>query len=130
MHKLLKKLARLDLPESEYAIFGSGPLAIRGLKEANDLDIVVSNELFNTLAEKYGQKVPGKIEIEGEDIEIFSSRDMIFGGEEVIKRAEKIDGFKFISLEDTISWKQKLGREKDLADIEIIKEYLDSDLGY
>ncbi|MGM0482836.1 MAG: hypothetical protein ACQEP6_03180, partial [Patescibacteria group bacterium] len=70
MHELFIKFAKLDLPKDSYAIFGSGPLAVRGLKVLNDIDVVVTDEFFTTLAEKYGEETPGKIEMEDGYIEI------------------------------------------------------------
>ena len=49
---------------------------------------------------------------------------MIENPDEVIERAEIFHGFKFIRLDDLIRWKEKFGREKDLKDLELIKEYL------
>lgn len=40
--QLLEKLKRLNLPSEQYAIFGSGPMAVRDLKEANDIDLIVT----------------------------------------------------------------------------------------
>jgi predicted nucleotidyltransferase len=41
----------------------------------------------------------------------------------MIDRAELIQGFRFIKLEDMIKWKQKMGREKDMQDIELVRKY-------
>ncbi|GAF93599.1 unnamed protein product, partial [marine sediment metagenome] len=51
--KYLDELKRLDLPKDKYAIFGSGPLAIRGLRENRDLDIIVKPELWEKLVNEY-----------------------------------------------------------------------------
>ena len=125
MHELLKKLAKLDLPESEYAIFGSGPLAIRGLKEANDLDTVVTDRLFNDLSERYGDEDPDRLVLEGGDIEIYPARNSLLDEpDSAIDRAETIESFRFVLLEDIIRWKEKMGRQKDLEHIQIIKGFL------
>ncbi len=43
---LFDRLRTLSLPEGSFAVFGSGPLAIRGLiDEIGDLDIIVANLL-------------------------------------------------------------------------------------
>ena len=41
MLKYIDELKALKLPVGQYAIFGSGPLAIRNLKAASDIDIIV-----------------------------------------------------------------------------------------
>ena len=50
--KYLDELLELELPSAEYAIFGSGPMAIRNLRENNDLDILVKEELWLKLCQK------------------------------------------------------------------------------
>lgn len=40
----LKELKKLNLPEDQYIIWGSGVLAIRGIRDASDIDIIVSKD--------------------------------------------------------------------------------------
>ena len=47
---LLKAVARLRLPKNQFAISGSGPLSIRNLREANYIDLIVKEELWNELS--------------------------------------------------------------------------------
>ena len=49
----LNELEQLNLPKGKYVIFGSGPLSIRGLRENHDLDILVTEDLWNKLSEQY-----------------------------------------------------------------------------
>jgi len=124
MQELLDKLAGLQIPSDQYAIYGSGPLAIRGIRESRDLDVVVKDEYYRTLIQKYPEKEKGKIEMNNGKIEIFPAwNSLLDDPEEVIDRAESIEGFKFVLLKDIIEWKRKMGREKDSADIELINNY-------
>jgi hypothetical protein len=50
--KLLNELKKLNLPPDEFAITSSGCLAVRGIREANDLDLVVSDKLFDDLSKR------------------------------------------------------------------------------
>jgi len=121
--KLLEELKKLNLPNDRYAIYGSGPLAIRGLKEIYDLDVIVTDELYQELTKKYPEKEKGKIVIG--DIEIFPLWNFLLSNpQEVLERAETIQGFRFIRLEDLINWKKKMARKKDFEDIKLIEEYL------
>jgi len=43
---IFKKLKELNLPEGKYVVIGSGLLAALGLREANDLDLLVSADLL------------------------------------------------------------------------------------
>ncbi len=130
MRELLDKLADLELPEDGYALYGSSPMAIRGIKEARELDVVVKDRLFDELSAKYGNKDPDRLALEGGDIEIFPARNSLLDEPvDVIDRAETIEGFRFVLLDDIIRWKKKMGRKKDAEHIEMIREFLErSDL--
>ena len=124
--KLLNEFKKLDLPDSEYAIYGSGPLGVRGIREVNDLDIIVTDSLYQNLKEKYSQE-PRKERIKIGEIEIYplwAWGPKFDGLETTIKRAEVIQGFRFVRLKDLLKWKEKMGRPKDFEDIELIKNYL------
>jgi len=121
-YKFLEELKELNLPDKEYAIFGSGPLAIRGIRQAEDLDIIVTKGLYKKLKEKYSEKDRG---IFINNIEIISpDTSIVDNPEEIIKRAELIKGFRFTLLEDIIEWKKKMKRPKDINDIKLIEDYL------
>lgn len=127
----LKRLNKLTLPEDQFVIVGSGPLGVRDIRECRDLDVLVTDELWNELAKKYPIKQEhgiDKIEVD-EDIEMLAKgsafRDPnIASIEEIIKNADIIEGIRFINLELLVKFKQKMGREKDLKDIDLIKDYL------
>ncbi len=40
--ELFKKVKNLNLPIGDYALFGSAPMGIRGLRECHDIDIIVT----------------------------------------------------------------------------------------
>ncbi|MCJ7793272.1 MAG: zinc ABC transporter substrate-binding protein [Candidatus Marinimicrobia bacterium] len=129
MKKLLKELEALNLPKDKFAIFGSGPLGIRGIREVNDLDLVVLPELWQELAERYPVK---KIKLDPKrykafltkNIEVASKPMLGFEARKMIESADIINGIRFVNLETTIEWKKKAGREVDLRDIKLIKAYL------
>ncbi len=124
MEEALQQLRKLDLPPDQFAIFGSGPMVIRGLKRFRDLDVFVYDEIFEKLKKKYSENYHGKKIILGQ-VEIMpESRHVLNNAREVIRRADIFDGIRFVNLSDTIAWKKKYGREKDLEDVKIIKKYL------
>ena len=55
----LGEVKKLNLPKGKYAIFGSGPLAIRNIRDTHDLDVIVKNDIYKDrllrqkLMEKY-----------------------------------------------------------------------------
>ena len=48
--KLYLELITLDLASDQYALTSNGPLGIRELRQINDIDIIVSNELWAKLS--------------------------------------------------------------------------------
>tara|TARA_Y100000031_G_C8136777_1_gene345637 strand:+ start:430 stop:825 length:396 start_codon:yes stop_codon:yes gene_type:complete len=125
MRELLDELRKLDLPEGSYAIFGSGPMVVRGLREAGDLDIVVKKKVWDQLAEEFGVKDEQKGQIMANGIDIFWNWEpWLHDPDLLINTAEMIDGFPYVRLEHLLEWKKAFGREKDLKDVRILEDYL------
>ena len=128
----LEKLKKLNLPFGQYAIFGSGILVAKDIRNASDVDIIAKQALFNKLWEKYSECIVNKpfrcLIING--IEIVDNRWDNDNNQEstdkMIDNAEIIDGLPYVNLQDTILWKTQQNREKDLRDIELINNYLNN----
>lgn len=121
---LLNKLKNLNMPIDQYVIFGSGPMAIRDLRDCSDIDILVTDELWNKLKQKYRVIENYKIIID-DDIEIFSHwKPWLENKNEIIDNSEIIDNLPFVSLKYLLQWKKLMNRPKDNKDIKIIYEYL------
>jgi len=120
----LKNLNKFDLPKNQYLIWGSGPLAIRNIRQSNDIDLIVSKHLWDQLIDIY--PVASKQMIRIGNIEIWNNclnlTDKI---DAMISNPDIFEGFPFMTLTDTIEWKRFMNREKDLKDIDLIEEYLD-----
>lgn len=124
MLPFIEQLKALNLPQGSYAIFGSGPLAVRGIRDAKDLDIVVRKDVWDELAEKYPKNEKGN-GLQIGDIEAFDSWSPWFEDPNMlIDTAEIIDGLPFVRLEHVVSWKKAMGREKDLNDLQLIEKFL------
>ena len=54
----LTELNALNIPKEDYVIFGSGPMAIKGLLEPADLDVVVRENVYKKM---FGNKEPIRI---------------------------------------------------------------------
>lgn len=120
--KHLCELKKLKLPKKQYAIFGSGPLAIRGIRKSEDIDIIVNQTLWNKLVKKYPLNTEFLIKINS--IEIYKNwLPWIKDTDKIIEDSETIEGFPFVKLKHVFDWKRKYGREKDKKDIELIKQY-------
>lgn len=130
-HPLIDRLLSLNLPEEDYAVFGSGPLFAHGLIElGHDLDLVARGEALEKAAPQ-GELKPTKlgdatvIEIDNGLIEIFDSwAPGEWDVNALIDQAEKIGGIKFVQLESVLKWKRTMNRPKDAGHIELIEKYL------
>lgn len=129
--ELFKRVKELNLPIGKYALFGSAPLGIRNLKDCHDVDIIVTEELWNEYKNKYGwelKEMPNKFKdvyLYNSDIELWKKwRAGNWNIENLIRDAEIIDGLSFVKLEEMIKWKKMNGREKDLKDVEVAENYI------
>lgn len=124
---LLRELDKLNLPKDKYAITNSGCLAVRGIRNANDVDIIVSDDLFNQLSIKHivtkSDTGAGKINI-SENVEVIGNFKSPPYAEELIESSDIIDNRRYVELKWIRYFKEKRGREKDLNDIKLIDEYL------
>lgn len=124
-------LKKLNLPVNGYAITGSGVLGIRNLRAMGDIDIIVSQQLWDVLAAEYGIVVEDGVKkivlLEGA-VEAFSEGSFpLEEGPSVAERiadAEIIEGLPFDRIEHVLYYKRKQGREKDLKDIVLIEQWL------
>ena len=130
--KLLKELDNLDLPNNQYAITASGTLAVRGIRDSKDMDIIVTEELWERIASKYEVRKErfsmfsiGNIQVLGNGSNF--TNPALKSTREQIENADVIDGRRYVKLETVKKFKKDLGRDKDIRDIDLIDEYLKSD---
>ena len=107
-------------------------MAVRGLRDSNDIDIIVSKKIWD----KYKSNPKWKlitfvrdnktIEIlENNNIEIGTSWDPgIWDINKLISESEIIDGLSFVRLKEVLRWKKISNRDKDKKDIEILKNLI------
>lgn len=128
-----KAIRKLSLPIGEYCIIGSGSMDLAGIREAKDIDIIVKENLWKTLAKKYPvtrNEATNKFNIKIGDIEIGKDLNPYTGSvEKVIENSEVVEGVAFASLEDVREIKKAFGRQKDLDDVKLIEEYLGDEIG-
>jgi hypothetical protein len=131
---IIQEVKKLNLSIGQYAVIGSGPMAVRDIRQANDIDFIVTQELYDKLVASGWQKehFEGKGGPWGISHGVFeantswSVNDYHPDPQQLINDADVIDGVAFIRLEDVVQWKKACAREKDLKDIELIKTYLAS----
>jgi hypothetical protein len=123
---LFREPAALGLRLGEYAIFGSGPLAIRGLRDAADVDVIVTRQAWDRLVAE-GHPVEAHdsdLKIQVGKVEILRTwHPEVAPIERLIEEAEIILGLPFVRLDRVEAWKRAYGRPKDGPDLERIDAY-------
>ncbi len=128
MISLFDRVKSLNLPVGDFAIFGSGPLIVRGVIPAsNDLDIICRGQAWERV------KAIGELEyLSKYDVTVVTMCDgrLTFGNkwgignfniDELIDGAELIDGLPFVQLVHVVQYKLERASTKDLKHIEALK---------
>ncbi len=127
---LFDRVKSLNLSAGDFAIFGSGPLVVRGIIPAsNDLDILCRRQAWKTV-----QKIGDREYLSDYDVTIVTMCDgrLTFGTQwgignfdidELIDSAEEIDGLPFVPLEYVASYKEIRKRPKDLEHLQALEAY-------
>jgi hypothetical protein len=131
IRRLLELVEKHELDRRDFVIFGSGPLLAHGIRhEIEDLDVVARGAVWERVVE-YG--IPGAGEINGARLALFCdgliqfSRGWIsedWDADDLIDRAETIEGLPFTPLGDVLKYKRALGRPKDHDDIKALEGLL------
>ena len=128
---IFDQVKSLNLPLGQYVVVGGGVLAAHGIRDFKDIDILITEELFDEL-KKNGWTVKvtswGSNNVVNGIVEagpgIVSCKNYEPDITKVIKEADIINGIPFMNLYELMKFKKALGREKDLADISLINNYL------
>ena len=123
---IIKRLNSFPYDKGEYWVITGSAMVLYGIREkTHDIDMGCTSKMADqlekdgysyTLTESGNRKF-----VIGEDIEIFENWK--FG------TIEHIDGVPVLSLDGLIEMKISLGREKDIKDITLIKEFSQKNLG-
>lgn len=134
-NRLICRLARLvdelGLDRREFVIFGSGPLLAHGLRTSiRDLDIVARGTAWNSVS-RHGFPAIGPIS--GAPMTLFWGTLIQFSPQwispdwdtnDLIDRAELIQGLPFAQLADVLAYKQMLRRPKDHPDLKALLDLM------
>src|SRR5439155_2393926 len=120
--EIIRKVKELGLPKGSYVVFGSCPMAVAGIREAGDIDLLVLKEVFTKLRTAGWSEViksPNDKPLMFEDFEAhsnwgFSSYKPTL--KHLLSTATIIDGIPFASLQEVRKWKAVSGRPKDIID--------------
>lgn len=123
-NELIKLVESLNFPQEEYYILSSGCLLFYGLREkANDLDLCISEKLFNNIKEKYNL-----VEEKKNECGFYKLNDLV---EVVVDSPAEFEnqydfkyGYQLQKLEIILMDKKKRNLPKDKCDIDNIDRYL------
>jgi len=130
INTLLSELEKLNLPKDKFAITSSGPIGIRNIREINDIDIIVSPDLWQDLSIKY--KVVKENDLESiyiGNIQVLGNGSLYTNpkfGDVInqINNADIIDKYRYVKLNTILEVKKLMSRPKDINDVKLIEEYL------
>ncbi|MGI9585749.1 MAG: hypothetical protein ACR2N7_09195 [Acidimicrobiia bacterium] len=126
---LFATLRALELPAGDFAVFGSGPLIVRGIVVAtNDLDIVCRGPAWDKACD-LGEVVT----LVHHDVDVVSTLDgditvgtsWAYGDvdiDELIDSAEVINGLPFARLEHVVAYKTIANRPKDREHLRLLAD--------
>ena len=134
---IFSEVKKIGLPPESYVVVGGGVLAAYGIRETQDIDIVVLPEIFMLLQSQGFELDPvyegkwGRLRLKKDGVEIYpdfySDHEQRFIDiEDLIDSAVIINDIAFMSFERLRSCKQSSSREKDLQDLKLIDMYLSS----
>lgn len=128
---LINKIKELSLPDGHFIVCGGSLLEVLGIRKAEDIDLLVSPELFSELRDTQGwlkhKKYDTAIVHPENKAEAKQSLDFMkenYTLADLLPTVYIKDGIPFMSLEVLQNAKTQLGREKDTRDLQMIQEYL------
>ena len=127
--RIIERVRALSLPTDEVVVIGSGVLDALDLREAGDVDLVVSLNRFERLkndnAWHVGEKNGEPIAVMT-DVEAFLSwgSNGVPNFNELYDAGVTIQGIRFAHPRFVVEWKRQRASEKDLHDIALLEEYM------
>jgi hypothetical protein len=121
------KINDLNLPKNSFVVVGSGILVALGIRESSDIDLIVSQEVYD-LFDAAGwdhDNWSDQVVLKKDVFEI--GRDWYGQNvEQLLKHVQYVDGVPYLSLDEVYEWKKRLRRNKDLVDLKLIDSYRNS----
>ena len=122
---IIDRVKHLELPKDEYVVVGGAVMEVFNLRDSNDIDVVVSNNLYATYADKPEWHAyplaTGKMVLTKDGINLM--RSWMGNTLGMIKRRDTFekDAVTFMGAKQLIASKVKLGRRKDQSDIALLR---------
>lgn len=121
-----KNIEFYNLPKFDFVVVGSGILGALAIRESNDIDMIVNQEVYDEFAKQGWEH-----SVWGEDQVVLKNGPFDVGtnwmGESLdslLSRATVIDDVAYYPLEELLAWKRERTRQKDINDVLLIERYL------
>ena len=126
---IFEKVKSLGLNLGEYVVISGGVLEAHGIRKAGDCDLVITEEVFERLKNDGWEVVFWNDKFILTKNAFEAARDCNYKNylpdtKKLILEADIINGCAFANIEETLKFKNELGREKDKKDVKLIEEYL------
>lgn len=128
----LDQLTELHLPQRSFVVMGSGILEALNIRMAEDIDMVVNQEVYTHFLDTGWTERIASNGAEGLERGIFQAYDtwndegVVKTLDELLINAEWVNGIPFNSLARLSLYKKRRGRGKDIADLELIERFMSS----
>jgi hypothetical protein len=129
---IFSQVKSLNLPLGEYAVIGSGVMSAYDIRKHEDIDLVVTQDLYKELKNRGWQSKQIKPDFEVIVLDTAEASPKMItldnyqpSVELLIKKADIINGIAFTKLTDVLDLKRALGRDKDIHDILLIEDFLE-----
>lgn len=119
---ILKTLNKYNFDTQDYIVISGAALVLQNVKEfTSDIDITVSNELYNLLLKKYNCSFEKEIN----NYNVWFIDDIINFSNHYYGKIEYIEllGYKVQTIESVLKFKRQLNRSKDNKDIQYIMDF-------
>ena len=125
-NEIINTLKKYNFNSGDYIVLSTGAMVLLGIKEtANDIDLAVSEKLYNNLLKNYECTLKCEYEFNGENKKVYSFDDFDFGLDYFEKENTVIvSGIPVQSVSSILDFKKHLNREKDINDIKLLEEYI------
>lgn len=132
--QLVEFVRELGLEKGEYALFGGSCLTIRGLRKSPDVDIFISENLYEKFVSEGWKEVASKKDnkpylvktVRGVPVQAFSVWEKINWRPDItsyLTNPEVLDDIAFMPLSELYEWKKAVRRPKDVTDLGLIERY-------
>lgn len=125
--QLIATLKELNFPIGDYYLLSSGCLMLYGMRDKiSDIDLCISEELFNCIKDKYNLTEDKKNECNFYKVNDYL--EIVVNKKEDLKFDIK-DGIPVEKLTTILDYKLKRNMDKDQDDIKNIQKYLKENIG-